>query len=75
MKIVQVEWIDSKMYFEQVSEGGIEAPCIVTSVGYLVKDDPDWIAIARESIDGEWRGVIAIPMVAIKWIKEPGQIA
>ena len=70
MKKVEVRWIDSKVYLDQVPEGEIEPPCQVTSVGYLVKEFPEWIAIARERIDGEWRGVITIPKVAIEETKE-----
>lgn len=35
--------------------------CVITSVGFLVDRNKDRLVLARDSVDGEWRGIMTIP--------------
>lgn len=65
-RAVLVEWVDSRVLeLYQVSDDELPTPCTVRSVGWLVKSTSEYLAIARERIDDDWRGVLVIPRVSI----------
>ncbi len=65
-EIKRVEWIDSKvMDLYQVNEEDDLTPTKIESVGFVVKEDSEYIVLAREKVSDDWRGVIVIPNVSI----------
>lgn len=66
--ITTIIWIDSNITEGQTSE--IVEPAIITTVGMVVKDCKEYVTIARDEIDGEWRGQISIPRECIRDIRE-----
>jgi hypothetical protein len=70
MKMKKVSWIDSKTVLSQITEDELPKPCVIDSVGFLVEETDEYITLARERIDSDWRGVIAIPKCCVKEIKD-----
>lgn len=67
--VVHVRWIDSTSEYEQaqIDELGGPEDLEMTTVGFLVRDLPDRISIARDLCSkAEVRGTITIPRFAIK---------
>ena len=62
-----VRWIDSCYLEGQGDESEFPKPSILTSVGFVVRETDDHIVLARDNCghDGEYRGLIAIPKIAI----------
>lgn len=63
MKTKIVKYIDSNIINEQTNE--IVKPVIITAVGFVIEETDNYITIAREIIDNEYRGQVSIPKVAI----------
>lgn len=63
-KIVEVEYIDSNILNEQSDY--VIKPETIQAIGYLVEETDEYITIARELIDSEYRGQLSIPKVAVK---------
>ncbi len=60
-------WIDSSLQNGQVDKDVFPEPCTIRSVGFVVRDFPDGVVLARDNMgDGDYRGLIAIPRIAIK---------
>lgn len=57
----EVIWRDSRLYISQTSEDEKYAVCIITSVGYKIRDDKVAIVLAGDIVDGEYRRVTVIP--------------
>jgi hypothetical protein len=61
-----VLWIDSSLQNGQVDIHEFPKPVIVSSVGFVVKETETYIVIARDDMgEGEFRGLCAIPRIAI----------
>lgn len=58
-QIYIVEYIDSNIMNDQSSE--IVEPTVIKAVGFVLKHDPNFITLARELIDDEYRGQVSIP--------------
>ena len=73
MKIVEVTWVDSRMS-EKSWHCEDEAKCWEVSncrsVGFLLADDEEKIVLAMCWGDANVNGVLAIPKVCIKNVKE-----
>lgn len=63
-KIVEVEYIDSNILNEQSDH--VIKPETIQAIGYLVEETDEYITIARELIDDEYRGQVSISKVAVK---------
>lgn len=58
-----VTWRDSAIYSQQGTVQHTNV-CIIKTSGFLVHQDKDCIKIARDKMEeeGEWRGLIVIPI-------------
>ena len=74
MKFIKIEWVDTWTESGWHSESYFDfKPIPCTSVGILVKEDKDCIAIAQnygEMGDCRWGDVTNIPKCAIKKVRE-----
>ena len=69
-KIVAVTWRDSRLHRTQVSLDEIhDGPCVILSVGIVVRRNKDSLTIAMERIEDDWRGVVIIPNECIVKVK------
>jgi hypothetical protein len=66
MTIERVVWIDSQLEVYQVSTDELPEPVLVDSVGYVARETPGSITLARERIGREWRGAISIPRECVR---------
>lgn len=65
-EIAIIEWIDSSLQNGQVDKTEFPGPVVITSVGFLVKDVPFFVVLARDDMgDGDYRGLLAIPRSSI----------
>lgn len=71
MKIVKVTWTDSVVFSEQKDILGDDlSPGELETVGFLIRDEKEHIALAMELIEQEnVRLVVSIPRTCIKSIK------
>ena len=62
-----VRWTDSSLQNGQVDSSEFPEPCVITSVGWLVKETDDYLVLARDDMghDGDFRGLVAIPRLAV----------
>lgn len=62
-----VRWLDSSVQNGQVDKADFPEPCVITSVGWMVKETRDYIVLGRDDMghDGDFRGLVAIPRVAL----------
>jgi len=67
-KLLEVFWIDSSCNHDQTSE--IEEPFEMKVVGYLIKDAKEYITLAFELCNQDYRNQLSIPKVCIKMITE-----
>lgn len=67
-KIVRIDWVDSNIAESQTYE--IVEPVLIRTVGYCIHDSIEYITLARDLIDGEYRGQISIPKECIKGKKD-----
>lgn len=66
-KAIIVEWIDSALQNGQVNSSEFPEPVLISSVGFLVKETDSHLVIARDDMgEGDFRGLCAIPKIAIK---------
>ena len=63
MKIKRIKYIDSSINSEQSNK--IEAPFEIEAVGFVIEETDKHITLAQELIEGEFRGQLSIPKVAI----------
>ncbi len=76
MKIVEIEWIDSKgvtsdwEYREEIKP---LKPCIITSVGILLDDNENYKTIVQSIEKTQVLGRLTIPTESIRIIKEIGK--
>lgn len=61
MKNVMITWRDSNRYLEQIEQDHDFQTVLINTVGHLVSADKFKVVVAQDEIDGELRGVIAIP--------------
>lgn len=61
MKMLCVKWRDSHRYIEQMEDASEVNIVLIETVGFLVNRDKSMIVLAQDYIEGDWRGVIAIP--------------
>ena len=61
MKTKTIKWRDSRMYINQCERDSEWEVCIITSVGYVIEDNKDFIVLAGDLVDDEVRRVIVIP--------------
>lgn len=63
MKIIEVTWRDSNQYITQSGKEDNFEVSVITSVGYLVKEQKDFIVITRDDMgqDDDVRGILVIP--------------
>jgi hypothetical protein len=60
-----ITWIDSSLQNGQVDKTGFPEPTRITTIGFLVEENDDYLVLARDDMgDGDYRGLIAIPAVA-----------
>ena len=62
-----VMWIDSSLQNGQVDASEFPKPVTITSVGFVVEETDDHLVLARDDMghDGDYRGLCAIPKVAL----------
>lgn len=63
---VVVDWVDAAFVRGEVSAADLETPPVVHTAGWLVRDEPGWVAVALERSAGndgaeDLRFVIVIP--------------
>lgn len=63
MKIKTIKYIDSNLIDSQTDE--IAEPVVINATGYVIKETDEYIVLARELIEDNYRGQVAIPKVAI----------
>ena len=68
-RIVEVVWLDALHQFHQMSVEGIEPGMRVTTVGYVVKRDKDFLSLAMEKLDDQYRNIMTIPRVLVKRVR------
>lgn len=70
--LVHVRWQDPEAEINQAWSviEDLEPPPVLTTMGYLVRDEEYWIAIAHTVDQGEALGVIKIPRGCILTISE-----
>jgi len=72
-KIVLVQWLDARKHTDEVEIEKVTGGVLLISAGLLVKDEPNFIAIAADiGEDGYYRDVMAIPREYIKKMKVVG---
>ena len=72
MRIVLVEWLDSRIYLGtwQEEDCAKEMPLShCSSVGYLLHKDKDKMMLVTSCGNGDVQGTLAIPVKAIKSVK------
>ena len=61
-----VRWIDSSIQNVQVGSEDFPRPARIVSIGFVVDETEEYVTLARDDHgDGEWRGLVAIPKIAI----------
>lgn len=62
-----VRWIDSSLQNGQVDASDFPKPFVITSVGFVVRETDEYLVLARDDMghDGDFRGLCAIPKVAV----------
>ena len=72
MKICIVEWKDSRSFGGWRFRGDIinETPCSVVSIGVLIASRPAEIVLAAHSADKDVDGVMIIPRICVKRIRQ-----
>ena len=63
MKKKTIKYIDSQLINEQTEE--IAKPQLIVATGFVIAETNDYITLAREVIDKEYRGQVSIPKIAI----------
>lgn len=66
--IVYIHWVDSNIMHDQTSE--VIKPATIQTVGYLIQEKGEYVTVARDLIDEEWRGQISIPRECIMSIRK-----
>jgi len=65
MQIIEVRWIDSTEYPEQVSAREDWEVSTMQTVGYVIEETDDYVVLAQELCGKDVRRVIVIPDVCI----------
>lgn len=60
-RLVTVRWIDTENVIGWMDPDDIEGPEPMEASGYLVRDEPHWIAIATTVDDGQCNNVTLFP--------------
>lgn len=61
-----IQWIDSSCQDNQTDSWGFPKPIIITSIGFVVEETDAYIVLARDDMgEGDFRGLLAIPKIAI----------
>lgn len=60
-ELVEIKWRDSRMYIEQCNQDDELDICVISSVGYKIKETKNVITLAGDLVDGDIRRVICIP--------------
>lgn len=63
MRAVYVKWLDACCELDEGAVGALTGPCVQECLGWLVRDEEDWIAVAldKSEEDGRVRYVLQIP--------------
>ena len=61
MRIKTIKWRDSKMFITQCGKDEEFTPCVITSVGFILKETKEEIVLVGDLVDNEYRRVIVIP--------------
>jgi len=71
MKVVEVTWLDARHRFGEVCEAEVkhEAGAPITTVGYLLRRDKEFVVVAMEATEDGWRNVTSIPRAMVKNIR------
>jgi len=59
-----IDWVDSNIIETQTYD--IAKPTLIRTIGFVVADEIDYITVARDLIDDEFRGQISIPKECIR---------
>lgn len=60
-KIREVKWRDSRMHISQEYKDTDWGVCVISSVGYVIKETKDYIVLAGDLVDEDVRRAIVIP--------------
>ena len=72
-QLAVVEWIDSSLQNGQVDKDDFPQPERITSVGYVVFEQDEFMTLARDDMNnGDWRGLLCIPRECIKDVRRLG---
>ncbi len=61
MKRVEIHWRDSHRYTYQMPADEAVNTITIKSIGWLVSQDKHQVVISQDDIEGDIRGVMAIP--------------
>lgn len=63
-----VRWIDSCLQNGQVDSDDFPQPVVITSVGFVVEETDEYVTLARDDMshEGDYRGLCAIPKIAVQ---------
>jgi hypothetical protein len=77
-KLVRVEWQDAAHFDDDHDDEGLPDPMTVITVGWLAKDEQDYVVVGRDLHPQDdsyrWRATMAIPrgcITAITELSEP----
>ena len=63
MKIKRIKYLDSNIDSGQTNE--ILEPVVIEAIGFVIKETNEYITLAMEIIEKEYRGQLSIPKIAI----------
>ena len=66
--IKRITYIDSNIIEGQTDE--VAEPAEIEAIGFVVEISSEYITIAREKMDKEWRGQLSIPIKSILEVKD-----
>ena len=61
MKVKTIRWRDSRMYITQCGTDEDWDVCVITSVGFVLKETKKYIVLCGDLVDDEVRRAIVIP--------------
>lgn len=64
-EVKHIRWIDSSIQDDQVDHHNFPKPTNAVSVGFIIEETDDYITLARDALDKDYRGLICIPKIAI----------
>jgi len=64
--LAYVTWVDSSIMEGQIGRADLPTPTEIYSVGFIVDETDDYVTLARERMDDDYRGLVSIPTVAVR---------